>query len=124
MSFGLIVGISLGLVIGVVLAISALCCFTYHSKRSQIANSASRRTATLPIRDNGADSCTIMSDSTLAPDSPVKSSTNGRSLWLDGFTKKSNVVSASGILEYSYRFLIRVSLHGLLCLLSLLTNED
>ncbi|KAF2561465.1 hypothetical protein F2Q70_00014986 [Brassica cretica] len=102
-SFGLIVGISLGLVIGVVLAISALCCFTYHSKRSQIANSASRRTATLPIRDNGADSCTIMSDSTLAPDSPVKSSTNGRSLWLDGFTKKSNVVSASGILEYSYR---------------------
>ncbi|KAH0906458.1 hypothetical protein HID58_038285 [Brassica napus] len=102
-SFGLIVGISLGLVIGVVLALSALCCFMFHSKRSQIANSASRRTATLPIRDNGADSCTIMSDSTLAPDSPVKSSTNARSLWLDGFAKKSNVVSASGILEYSYR---------------------
>lgn len=106
-SFGLIVGISLGLVIGVVLALSALCCFMFHSKRSQIANSASRRTATLPIRDNGADSCTIMSDSTLAPDSPVKSSTNARSLWLDGFAKKSNVVSASGILEYSYRFLTR-----------------
>ncbi|CAH8297958.1 unnamed protein product [Eruca vesicaria subsp. sativa] len=102
-SFGLIVGISLGLVIGVVLALSALCCFMYHRKRSQIANSASRRTATLPIRENGADACTVMSDSTLGPDSPVKSSTNGRNLWLDGFSKKSNVISASGILEYPYR---------------------
>ncbi|KAJ4875585.1 Protein kinase superfamily protein [Raphanus sativus] len=105
-SFGLIVGISLGLVIGVVLALSALCCFMFHRQRSQIANnsSASRRTSSLPIRENGADSCTILSDSTLAPDSPVKSSsTNARSLWLDGFIKKTNVVSASGILEYSYR---------------------
>ncbi|KAF8092883.1 hypothetical protein N665_0399s0019 [Sinapis alba] len=103
-SFGLIVGISVGLVIGVVLAISALCCFMYHRKRSQIANSDSRRTATLPIRENGADSCNILSDSTLAPDSPLKSSTNGgTSLWLHGFTKRTNLLSASGILEYSYR---------------------
>lgn len=103
-SFGLIVGISLGLVIGVLLAISALFCFRYHGKRSQIVNSGSSRSATLPIRENGADSCNIMSDSTVGPDSPVKSSRNGRSVWLEGFSKRSNVISASGILEYSYRF--------------------
>ncbi|CAL9243563.1 unnamed protein product [Arabidopsis halleri] len=102
-SFGLIVGISLGLVIGVALAISALFCFRYHRKRSQIVNSGSRRSATIPIRENGADSCNVMSDSTIGPDSPVKSSKNGRSVWLEGFSKRSNVISASGILEYSYR---------------------
>ncbi|CAN8248259.1 unnamed protein product [Cochlearia groenlandica] len=105
-SFGLIVGISLGVVIGVVLAVSGLFCYKYHRKRSQIVSSGSNRsaTATLPIRANGADSCDVMSDSTVGPDSPVKSSSNGgRFVWLDGFSKRSNVISASGILEYSYR---------------------
>ncbi|XP_061341800.1 calcium/calmodulin-regulated receptor-like kinase 1 [Gastrolobium bilobum] len=101
-STGLIIGISIGLVIGVVLAISALLCLRYHRKRSQIGNSSSRRAATIPIRANGADSCTILSDSTLGPESPVRSSRNGMSFWLDGF-KKSNMVSASGIPEYSYK---------------------
>ncbi|CAH8363456.1 unnamed protein product [Eruca vesicaria subsp. sativa] len=106
-SFGLIVGISLGVVIGVLLAISAFFCFRYHRKTSQIVNSggSSRRSVTVPIRENGANSCNIMSDSTLGPDSPVRSSSNnGRSSWLDGFSKRStSVISASGILEYSYR---------------------
>ncbi|KAF2285859.1 hypothetical protein GH714_008454 [Hevea brasiliensis] len=56
----------------------------------------------MPIRANGADSCTILSDSTLAPESPAKSGRNGMSLWLEGF-KKSNVVAVSGIPEYSYK---------------------
>ncbi|KAF3948958.1 hypothetical protein ACB098_06G047900 [Castanea mollissima] len=101
-SSGLIIGISIGVVIGVVLAIFALFCIRYHRKRSQIGNSSSRRAAAIPIRTNGADSCTILSDSTIGPESPVKSGRNGRSLWLDGF-RRSNVVSASGILEYPYR---------------------
>lgn len=113
-STGLIIGISIGVVIGVVLAISALFCFRYHRKRSQIGNSSSRRAATIPIRANGADSCTILSDSTLGPDSPVRSGRNGMSFWLDGI-KKSNMVSASGIPEYSYKyaFLILNYLHML-----------
>ncbi|KAL1299326.1 hypothetical protein AAHE18_18G101400 [Arachis hypogaea] len=103
-STGLIIGISIGVVIGVVLAISALFCFRYHRKRSQIGNSSSRRAATIPIRANGADSCTILSDSTLGPESPVKAASRngGMSFWLDGF-KKSSMVSASGIPEYSYK---------------------
>lgn len=104
-SSGLIIGISIGVVIGVLLAISALFCFRYHRKRSQIGNSSSRRAATLPIRANGVDSCSILSDSTVGPESPVKSGRNGngKSMWLEGF-KRSNVVSASGIPEYSYKY--------------------
>ncbi|GMY31490.1 calcium/calmodulin-regulated receptor-like kinase 1 [Fagus crenata] len=101
-SSGLIIGISIGVVIGVLLAIFSLFCFRYHRKRSQIGNSSSRRAATIPIRTNGADSCTMLSDSTIGPESPVKSGRNGMSFWLEGF-RRSNVVSASGILEYSYK---------------------
>ncbi|QCE09828.1 calcium/calmodulin-regulated receptor-like kinase 1 [Vigna unguiculata] len=102
-STGLIIGISIGVVIGIALAISALFCFRYHRKRSQIGNSSSRRAAAIPIRQNGFDSCTILSDSTLGPDSPVRSARNGTSFWLEGFKKSSNMVSASGIPEYSYK---------------------
>ncbi|KAK8542696.1 hypothetical protein V6N12_015281 [Hibiscus sabdariffa] len=101
-SSGLIIGISIGVVIGVFLAISALFCLRCHRRRSQIGNSSSRRAATIPIRANGADSCTILSDSTIGPDSPVKSGRNGMSVWLEGF-RRSNLVSVSGILEYSYK---------------------
>nr|KJB81849.1 hypothetical protein B456_013G164600 [Gossypium raimondii] len=101
-SSGLIIGISIGVVIGVLLAISALFCIRYHRRRSQIGNSSSRRASTIPIRANGADSCTILSNSTIGPDSPVKSGRNGMSVWIEGF-RRSNVVSASGILEYSYK---------------------
>ncbi|XVF04016.1 hypothetical protein REPUB_Repub05bG0044200 [Reevesia pubescens] len=101
-SSGLIIGISIGVVIGVLLAIFALFCIRYHRKRSQIGNSSSRRAATIPIRANGADTCTILSDSTIGPESPVKSGRNGMSMWLEGF-RRSNVVSMSGIPEYSYK---------------------
>lgn len=107
-SAGLIIGISIGVVIGVVLAISGVFCFRYHRKRSQIGNSSSRRAATIPIRANGADSCTILSDSTIGPESPVKSGRTGASFWLDGF-RKSNIVSASGIPEYSYKDLLKAT---------------
>ncbi|XP_044488346.1 calcium/calmodulin-regulated receptor-like kinase 1 isoform X1 [Mangifera indica] len=101
-STGLIVGISIGVVIGVVLAISALFCIRYHRKRTQTGNISSRRAANIPIRTNGTDCCSILSDSTIAPESPVKSGQNGKSMWLEGF-KRSNVVSASGIPVYSFK---------------------
>lgn len=103
-SSGLILGISIGVVIGVFLAILALYCIRYQRKRAQINSSSSRRAATLPIRTNGVDTCTVLSDSTMGADSPrhYEKSVNGMSLWFDGF-KKSSVVSASGIPEYCYR---------------------
>ncbi|KAF3681037.1 putative 50S ribosomal protein L24, chloroplastic-like [Capsicum annuum] len=107
-SHGLIIGISIGVVIGVLLAITAFVCFRrYHRRRPQIGNSSSRRAATVPIRANGVDTCTVLSDSSIGTESP-KSIQNGMSLWL-GSVRKSNVVSASGILEYSYKDLQRAT---------------
>ncbi|CAL0323558.1 unnamed protein product [Lupinus luteus] len=99
---GLIIGISIGVVIGVVLAITAMLCIRYHWKRSQIGNSSSQRAIVIPIHTNGADSRTVLSDSTLGSESPAKSGRNGTSFCLDGF-KSSNVVSAFGITEFSYK---------------------
>ncbi|XAR56628.1 Non-specific serine/threonine protein kinase [Bertholletia excelsa] len=103
-SSGLIIGISIGVVIGVLLAILALFCIRYHRRRSQIGNSSSRRAATIPIRTNGPDSCNVLSDSSVGTESPKTSVQSGISLWIGvGGLKKANVVSASGILEYSYK---------------------
>lgn len=110
-SAGLILGISIGVVIGVFLAILALYCIRYQRKRPQMNNSSSsRRAATIPIRTNGVDTCIALSDSTIGADSPThyEKSVNGMSFWFDGF-KKNSVVSASGILEYSYRDLQRAT---------------
>ncbi|KAK4420717.1 Calcium/calmodulin-regulated receptor-like kinase [Sesamum alatum] len=101
-STGLIIGLSVGVVIGVALAIAAFFCFRYHRKHSQIGNSSSRRTAAIPIRANGADSCAILSDSSLGTESPRSTIQIGLPLWLGGL-KKASLVSASGILEYSYK---------------------
>ncbi|KAL0362771.1 UNVERIFIED_CONTAM: Calcium/calmodulin-regulated receptor-like kinase [Sesamum calycinum] len=101
-SSGLIVGISIGVVIGVALAVAAFFCVRYHRKRSQIGNSSSRRAATIPIRANGADSCSVLSDSSIGTESPKSTLQNGISFWLSGL-RKANVIPASGILEYSYK---------------------
>ncbi|KAK9072294.1 hypothetical protein SSX86_008727 [Deinandra increscens subsp. villosa] len=101
-SSGLILGISIGVVIGALLAIIGLLCFRFHRKRSQIGNSSSRRASTVPIRANGADSCTVLSDSSMGTESSRTSVHNGMSSWFGG-SRKSHVVAASGILEYSYK---------------------
>ncbi|KAL6999409.1 Calcium/calmodulin-regulated receptor-like kinase 1 [Sarracenia purpurea var. burkii] len=99
-SSALIIGISIGVVIGVLLAIFALCCIWYHRRRAHIGNSSSQRSSTIPIQANGADSCTILSDSSVGTESSKTSVHNGMSLWLGfGGLKKANVVSTSGILE-------------------------
>ncbi|KAI8552724.1 hypothetical protein RHMOL_Rhmol06G0289200 [Rhododendron molle] len=103
-SSGLIIGISIGVVIGVLLAVFALFCLRYHRSRSQIGISTSRRAGTISIRSKGGDPCTELSDSSVCTESSKTSKQNGMPLWLGfGGPRKSNVVSASGILEYSYR---------------------
>ncbi|KAE9458174.1 hypothetical protein C3L33_09922, partial [Rhododendron williamsianum] len=103
-SSGLIIGISIGVVIGVLLAVFALLCLRYHRRHSQIGISTSRRAGTISIRSKGGDPCTELSDSSVCTESSKTSKQNGMPLWLGfGGPRKSNVVSASGILEYSYR---------------------
>ncbi|XP_058219957.1 calcium/calmodulin-regulated receptor-like kinase 1 [Rhododendron vialii] len=103
-SSGLIIGISIGVVIGVLLAVFALFCLRYHRRHLQIGISTSRRAGTISIRSKGGDPCTELSDSSVCTESSKTSKQNGMPLWLGfGGPRKSNVVSASGILEYSYR---------------------
>lgn len=103
-STALVIGISIGVIIGVLLAVLALFCFSYHRRRSQIGNSSSsRRTATIPMRDDGGESGSVLSDSTADPESPkIIAGQKGIFWWLERFGK-SNVVSASGMPEYPYR---------------------
>ncbi|XP_076948260.1 calcium/calmodulin-regulated receptor-like kinase 1 [Bidens hawaiensis] len=102
-SSGLIVGISIGVVIGALLAIVGLLCFRFNRKRSQIGNSSSRRASTVPIRANGVDSCTVLSDSSMGTESSRTSIHNSSMTSWFGGPRKSHVVAASGILEYSYK---------------------
>lgn len=100
-SWGLIIGITIGVVIGVLIATSTLFCVRYRKKR-QIGSSSSRRTSTIPIRTNGVDACTILSDSTNGQESPKASESNEGSLRFEG-NKRKNVVSVSGIPKYLYK---------------------
>ncbi|KAJ6792863.1 calcium/calmodulin-regulated receptor-like kinase 1 [Iris pallida] len=104
-SWGLIIGVTVGVVIGVLLATSALFCIRFRKKRAQIGSSSSRRASTIPIRVNGVDACTIVSDSTTGQESPrvlENLDVNGGSLWLEG-PRRKNVVSVSGIPKYPYK---------------------
>lgn len=51
------------------MAIFALFCFGYRRKPLQIGNSSSRRAATITIRANGADSCPVLSGSSVSRES-------------------------------------------------------
>ncbi|XP_072968698.1 calcium/calmodulin-regulated receptor-like kinase 1 [Typha angustifolia] len=101
-SWGLIIGVTIGVVIGILLATGALLCTAYRRRRSQIGNSSSRRASTIPIRANGIDAFSEISDSTAGQESPKLSGERGTSLWLEG-PKRTNVVSVSGIPKYSYK---------------------
>lgn len=94
-SWGLILGVTLGVVTGVLLAVCALLCIKFRKRRTQIRFSSSRRTSTIPIRAEGTDNSSVLSDSTMDPESPKNPEPEG--------TKRKNMVSVSGIPKYSFR---------------------
>lgn len=100
---GLVIGISIGVVIGIALALGVFFFFTYHRKRYQIGISSSRSSATTPIRENDADTTSVLSNSSVGIESPRYAIQNGMALWFGRF-KKAGVVATSGILEYSYKY--------------------
>ncbi|XVF25957.1 hypothetical protein REPUB_Repub13aG0258600 [Reevesia pubescens] len=103
--WGLIFGISIGAAIGVVLAMSIMCCIRYRRKRSDTLDNeekVSPRAERIPIRVRGADSSRILSDSNLGQDSPRTSEWSNMPQWLEGLKRKS-VASACGIPKYSYK---------------------
>ena len=99
LSWGLTIGLSAGVLIGVLLTGVALLCLRKFHNRRAIGNSSSRRTSTIPIRTNGEDTSTILSDSTSGMASPRATS------WLEGSRRRS-LVSASGVPKYPYKYVI------------------
>ncbi|URE01698.1 Protein tyrosine kinase [Musa troglodytarum] len=103
-SWGLIIGVTIGVVIGVLLAVGALFCIRFRKKHARIRLSSSRRASTIPMRVNGVDSSSVLSDSTMDQESPKHPETeaDGSSFWIEG-TKRKNLVSVSGIPKYFYK---------------------
>lgn len=97
LSTGVIIGISIGVLIGVFIAGCIVLCFGCRKKRLQKNGSLSRSLG-LPIRVNGVDSSTIMSDSI---SSPPSYSTGKVSSW---FAQERNLIpSSSGVTKFSYK---------------------
>ncbi|CAL9103549.1 unnamed protein product [Musa acuminata var. zebrina] len=111
-SWGLIIGVTIGVVIGVLLAVGALFCIRFRKKHAQIRLSSSRRASTIPMRVNGVDSSSVLSDSTMDQESPKHPETeaDGSSFWIEG-TKRKNLVSVSGIPKYFYKDLQKATLN-------------
>ncbi|WOL03431.1 hypothetical protein Cni_G12151 [Canna indica] len=103
-SWGLILGVTVGVVIGVLLALGTLLCIRLRKKHDRLRISSSRRASTVPMRANAVDACSVLSDSSMDPESPKQPDPKADSpaLWTEG-TKQKNLVSVSGIPKYSYR---------------------
>ncbi|KQJ95001.1 calcium/calmodulin-regulated receptor-like kinase 1 [Brachypodium distachyon] len=107
-SEGLIIGTTVGVVIGVLLAVGILLCMRYRCSKAQIRSSSSRRSSMIPIRTNGVNTCTVLSNSTTGQDSPREFEDRGVSLWIEGPGRKS-LISASGIPKYAYKELLKAT---------------
>ncbi|WOK96447.1 hypothetical protein Cni_G05154 [Canna indica] len=112
-SWGIVIGATIGLVVGVLLAVAALLCIRLQKKRIRLRNSSSLRAATVPMRANGVEACAEPSDaSTMDQDSPIhhEAEARGLSFWVEE-TKKRNPVSFSGIPKYLYKDLQKATLN-------------
>ncbi|GJN39716.1 hypothetical protein PR202_gb28852 [Eleusine coracana subsp. coracana] len=69
-SEGLIIGTTVGVVIGLLLAVGILLCLRYRRSQAQIRSSSSRRASTVPIRTNGVNACSMLSNSSTGQESP------------------------------------------------------
>ncbi|KAG6528667.1 hypothetical protein ZIOFF_010851 [Zingiber officinale] len=103
-SWGLILGVTVGVMIGVLLAIGALLCIRLRKKQTQIRIASLRRASTVPAGTNGVDVVLTQSDSTMDQESPDHTDLEegAPALWPEG-TKRKNLVSVSGVPKFSYK---------------------
>lgn len=99
LSTGVIIGISIGVAIGVLLAACVVLCWRLRRKR--VIDGSQRRGLALPIRVNGVNSSTILSDSNLGKESPSASyyPVNFLSQW---FGSSERFLASSGVTKFSY----------------------
>nr|GME08233.1 calcium/calmodulin-regulated receptor-like kinase 2 [Ipomoea batatas] len=97
-----IIGVSVGVAVGILLASLAFFCVCWYKKRAHLRRCANERSlATLPIRANGFGASIDLSASISAkgPENVAKSSQ--QSWW--SHPSKDRFASASGILRYAYK---------------------
>nr|KYP43180.1 putative LRR receptor-like serine/threonine-protein kinase At5g48740 family [Cajanus cajan] len=97
----LIVGLCLGFVTGVGLAISIAVCVICGRKRTKVGRSSSQNAVTVPVNAIAVDSHSTLSDGL---ESPRTSEWSNTPLWLERLRKKS-AVSVCGIPKYSYKYI-------------------
>lgn len=103
-----IIGISVGLAVGIIIASLVFFGIRWYKKRAHLRRCANDRSAsTLPIRRNGLnasiDSSASLSDSmTKGSDQPVQKPQNS---WWNN-PSKDRFASVSGILRYTYKYVI------------------
>ncbi|CAM6092631.1 unnamed protein product [Calypogeia fissa] len=99
LSTGVIIGISIGVAIGVFIAACVVLCWRLRRKR--VIDGSERRGLALPIRVNGVNSSTILSDSNMGKESPSASyhPSNFFSQW---FSSSERFLASSGVTKFSY----------------------
>eukprot|EP00250_Pteridium_aquilinum_P006623 c16502_g1_i2 orf=1076-1771(-) len=103
LSVGVIIGISIGVTIGVVIAGCLVLCWKARRKQRKARGGSNRCGMQLPIRVNGFDVSSVLSDTTTDLDSPPHSKDNRPfSSWFGG-TDKNSVLSHSGLPVYPYK---------------------
>ena len=109
LSTGLIIGISIGITIGLVIGGCILICYYKAHKRpkQQIqAPSSDWQGMELPIRVNGLDASSVLSDITIGTDSPPRGKAKNGTFksWFGGGEKNSNtILSHSGLPNFPYK---------------------
>lgn len=105
----LIMGMLMGVLISLMLALVAFICIKCRCRYLLLLEDNPRRASTIPIRTNGVDAV-ILSDSTVGQESPVVPHANCTSVWLDGTCKKNPASLLPGIPKYTYRY-FHLSVH-------------
>ncbi|BBN03899.1 hypothetical protein MPTK1_3g00460 [Marchantia polymorpha subsp. ruderalis] len=99
LSTGVIIGISIGVFVGVLLAVCVLLCCRWKKKTSK--DGSERRGLSLPIRVNGVNSSTILSDSNLGKESP-STGHYANTLFSSWFGSSERFLASSGVTKFSY----------------------
>lgn len=99
LSTGVIIGISIGVAIGALIAACVVLC--WRVRRKQLRDGSERRGLALPIRVNGVNSSTILSDSNLGKESP-NSGYHPGNLFSQWFGSSERFLASSGVTKFSY----------------------
>jgi hypothetical protein len=104
LSIGITLGVIVGISIGVICAICLSLWVHIRSKENKIQNTSSEpKGVTLPIRVNGVDVNSSLSDDTTEYESPPAGSDQGKFTSWFGVSEKNLILTHSGLPNYPYK---------------------